>query len=319
MNCGISCVPHDLLHVRPHRVGALGHDPVALVEHLVEDLHALVGQPDLVGVGVHQRPADRLALRRAVPLLERRVQLAADVLDRLRDRREQRLETGRGRRLAGAGMQRLQRSGTGRPHRVRQASRSAGAADSAPAALAAEAEVARSSTGHQQQDQEREDPDQRRRSGRPGPSSRRSPALNGCARTGFIWSMIEESSWTWPSTPPSGPAWPCSDAMTWPSTELGSIPGSETTCCHAAVCDSSRMCVGDVAADGAEEDREEHRDAEGAADLPEEGRRAGGDADRRGRHRALHDQQQRLHAVAEARGRAPPSAARPAAAWCRRY
>ena len=49
---------HDLLHVGPHGVGALGDDPVALVEHLVEDLHALVGQADLVGVGVHQRPAD---------------------------------------------------------------------------------------------------------------------------------------------------------------------------------------------------------------------------------------------------------------------
>ena len=51
---------HHRLHVRPHRVGPLGDDPVALVEHLVEDLHALVGQPDLVGVGVHQRPAHRL-------------------------------------------------------------------------------------------------------------------------------------------------------------------------------------------------------------------------------------------------------------------
>ena len=52
-----------LLHVRPDRVGALGEDPVALVEHLVEDLDALVGQSDLVGVGIHQRPADGLAPR----------------------------------------------------------------------------------------------------------------------------------------------------------------------------------------------------------------------------------------------------------------
>ena len=58
-------LPHQRLDVRPDRVGALGEDPVPLVEHLVEDLHALVGQPDLVGVGVHQRPADGLALERA--------------------------------------------------------------------------------------------------------------------------------------------------------------------------------------------------------------------------------------------------------------
>ena len=54
---------HHLLHVGPHRVGALGEDPVALVEHLVEDLDALVGQADLVGVGVHQGPADGRAAR----------------------------------------------------------------------------------------------------------------------------------------------------------------------------------------------------------------------------------------------------------------
>ena len=85
------------LHVRPHRVGALGDDPVALVEHLVEDLDALVGQADLVGVGVHQRPADGLATGllgagTAVPVLDRGVQLAADVLDRLGDSRQVRLE-----------------------------------------------------------------------------------------------------------------------------------------------------------------------------------------------------------------------------------
>ena len=59
MNCGMPCSRISCLEVGPHRVGALGEDPVALVEHLVEDLHALVGQADLVGVGVHQRPADR--------------------------------------------------------------------------------------------------------------------------------------------------------------------------------------------------------------------------------------------------------------------
>ena len=76
--------------VRPHRVGALGQRVVALVEHLVEDLHALVRQADLVGVRIHQRPPDR----DLVPVLRARVQLAADVLDRLAHARQQRLETG---------------------------------------------------------------------------------------------------------------------------------------------------------------------------------------------------------------------------------
>ncbi len=57
--------------------------------------------------------------------------------------------------------------------------------------------------------------------------------------------------------------------------------------------------VGDVAADGAEQDGQEHRHTQRAADLAEEGRRAGGDADLGRRYGALHDQQQRLHAVAE--------------------
>src|SRR5207342_2622879 len=58
--------------------------------HLVEDLDALVGQPDLVGVRVHQCPPDV----GAAPLLDGRVQLATDVLDRLLHGRQQRLETG---------------------------------------------------------------------------------------------------------------------------------------------------------------------------------------------------------------------------------
>jgi hypothetical protein len=61
-----------------------------LVEHLVEDHQALVGQADLVGVGVHERPVDGDAL----PRLDLGVQLAADVLDRLLDLRQQGLETG---------------------------------------------------------------------------------------------------------------------------------------------------------------------------------------------------------------------------------
>ena len=44
------------LQVRPGRVGPLGHRVVALVQDLVEDLQALVGQPDLVRVRVDQQP-----------------------------------------------------------------------------------------------------------------------------------------------------------------------------------------------------------------------------------------------------------------------
>ena len=79
---------HHRLEVGPDRVGALGEDPVALVEHLVEDRDALVGQPHLVGVGVHQRPAHR----HRVPVLDGGVELAADVLDRLLHGRQLRLE-----------------------------------------------------------------------------------------------------------------------------------------------------------------------------------------------------------------------------------
>ncbi len=79
---------HERLEIGPHAVGALGKNVVALVEHLVEDLQALVRQPDLVGVRIHQRPAHR----GAVPVLDGRVQLAADVLHRLAHQRQQRLE-----------------------------------------------------------------------------------------------------------------------------------------------------------------------------------------------------------------------------------
>ena len=44
------------LEVGPRGVGALGDRVGALVEDLVEDLQALVGQPDLVGVGVDEQP-----------------------------------------------------------------------------------------------------------------------------------------------------------------------------------------------------------------------------------------------------------------------
>ena len=81
---------HEPGQVRPDGVGALGEGVRALVEHLVEDHQALVGQPDLVGVGIHQRPVDR----DVVPRLDLRVQLTADVLDRLLDLGQQRFEAG---------------------------------------------------------------------------------------------------------------------------------------------------------------------------------------------------------------------------------
>ena len=90
---------HQRLEVGPHRVGALGQDVGLLVEHLVQDHDALVGQADLVRVRVHQAPAD-VGL---VPVLDGRVQLTADVLDRLLHLGQQGLQ---------AGEQRLDRHGT---------------------------------------------------------------------------------------------------------------------------------------------------------------------------------------------------------------
>ena len=91
---GVVAGAHHGLEVGPHGVGALGQDPVPLVEHLVEDRDALVGEADLVRVGVHQRPADV----DRVPVLHGRVELSADVLDRLLDRRKLGLEPGEDRR-----------------------------------------------------------------------------------------------------------------------------------------------------------------------------------------------------------------------------
>ena len=88
VNCGDAVLAHQRLEVGPDGVGALGQRVGALVEHLVEDLHALVGQPHLVGVGVHQRPVHG----DGVPVLDCGVQLTADVLDRLADPGQQRLE-----------------------------------------------------------------------------------------------------------------------------------------------------------------------------------------------------------------------------------
>ena len=85
---GQAVLAHQRLEVGPHGVGAFGEDAVALVQHLVEDLDALVGQAHLVGVRVAQRPADV----GAVPVLDDRAHLAADVLDRLAHARQQRLK-----------------------------------------------------------------------------------------------------------------------------------------------------------------------------------------------------------------------------------
>ena len=49
---------HQGLQVGPHRVRPLGQDPVPLVQDLVQDGDALVGQAHLVRVRVAQAPAD---------------------------------------------------------------------------------------------------------------------------------------------------------------------------------------------------------------------------------------------------------------------
>ena len=62
---GHAVLAHQRLEVGPNRVATLGQRVGPLVEQLVEDLDALVGQADLVGVGVEQRPADGRGLPRA--------------------------------------------------------------------------------------------------------------------------------------------------------------------------------------------------------------------------------------------------------------
>ena len=87
---GHGVLAHERLEVGPHGVRALRDGVGALVEDLVQDHDALVGETDLVGIGVHQRPTDgRLVV---TPRLDLRVQLAADVLDRLAHPRQQPLE-----------------------------------------------------------------------------------------------------------------------------------------------------------------------------------------------------------------------------------
>ena len=72
---GQSPCPHERFEVEPGCVGALGDHVGPLVEDLVEDLEALVGQADLVCIGVRQEPGD---LARAV-FRSQRSQLTADV------------------------------------------------------------------------------------------------------------------------------------------------------------------------------------------------------------------------------------------------
>ena len=81
---------HRLLQIDPGGIRALGHRVRTLVEDLVEDLEALVGQSDLVGVGVEQQPGH---LPRAVIGVDRTL-FAADVARRLGDLRQQPFELG---------------------------------------------------------------------------------------------------------------------------------------------------------------------------------------------------------------------------------
>ena len=94
---GDALAAQQRLHVRPHGVRALGQGVRTLVDDLVQDHDALVGQTDLVGVGVHQGPPRRQLLAlgtepAAVPVLDRGVELTADVLDRFAHLFQQRLQ-----------------------------------------------------------------------------------------------------------------------------------------------------------------------------------------------------------------------------------
>jgi hypothetical protein len=75
-------LPQQLLHVGPDGVGALRQGVRSLVEDLVEDHDALVGQSDLVRVRIHQGPPHGLVAG-DVPVLGLAVELPAHVLDGL--------------------------------------------------------------------------------------------------------------------------------------------------------------------------------------------------------------------------------------------
>ncbi len=81
---------HRGLHVDPRRVRPFGDGVGAFVEDLVEDLQSLVGEADLVGVGVEQQPGH---LVRTV-LGSLRALLAPDVARRLGHLRQQLLNLG---------------------------------------------------------------------------------------------------------------------------------------------------------------------------------------------------------------------------------
>ena len=77
-------------HVGPRAVGPLGDGALALVEDLVEDLEALVGQADLVGVGVGEEPGGLVGgVHRRLGAV-----LHADVASGLLHERQQALELG---------------------------------------------------------------------------------------------------------------------------------------------------------------------------------------------------------------------------------
>ena len=90
LKSGTRCWRSSAAEVGPRAVGPLGHGVVALVEQLVEDLQALVGQADLVGVGVGEQP------RHLVGGVVRRDHAVfhADVAGRLLHPRQEHLELG---------------------------------------------------------------------------------------------------------------------------------------------------------------------------------------------------------------------------------
>jgi hypothetical protein len=78
--------PHRVGHVRPRAVDALGGERLAGVDLGVEDLQGLVGDADLVGIGIAERDqAGGLGLSHLVGL-------AADVPGRLLHRLQHRLD-----------------------------------------------------------------------------------------------------------------------------------------------------------------------------------------------------------------------------------
>ncbi len=85
-----STCSHERLEVEPRCIRAFGDGVGSLVEDLVEDLKALVGETDFVGVGIGQEPRD---LARAV-FRSQRSQLTADVAGRLLHLGQERLEPG---------------------------------------------------------------------------------------------------------------------------------------------------------------------------------------------------------------------------------